>query len=121
MATEGIQLVRRQWWVGVAAACAFTVFLLPMGSWAAFSLGLGVFAVILGSSAAGWYTFRHRAPSGSQAAVSLMVAMVMRWMVVILVLVAAFLVSGIRPLWVVLGMVLGQVVSLVAALTFKRR
>jgi hypothetical protein len=121
MATEGIQLVRRQWWAGVAAACALALILLPVSSWLALSMAAGVFAVILGNSAAGWYTFRDQAPSGSQAAMSLMVAMVLRWLVVVLVLIAAFLIKPMQPLWIVVGIVLGQVVSLIAALTFKRR
>lgn len=121
MSTEGVQLVRRQWWFGsaVGALCAL-VLLASLGAKAASSFAMGLLAVMLGGLAAGWYSFRRRAPSGSQAMVALMVAMALRWLVVVAVLAAAYLSPGVQAPWVIAGMLLAMLAATIAAATFKK-
>jgi hypothetical protein len=85
------------------------------------SFALGTLAVLLGGALAGWYSFRLAAPSGSEAAMRFVLASALRWLVVGAVLVGAFRAASVQPLWVLVGVVLAQISSVAAALTFKRR
>jgi F0F1-type ATP synthase assembly protein I len=122
MSTEGSQLVRRQWWFGLAlAVLGAGVVAQGWGRSGAVSYALGVLAVLLGGVMAGWYSFRRIAPSGSEAAMRFVLGTALRWLVVGVVLVGAFRMPDSEPLWVLIGLVLAQVSSVTAALTFKRR
>jgi hypothetical protein len=121
MASEGANIVRRQWWAGLAAlgvagSVASLLYGVPVGR----ALVTGGLAVLLGTVAAGWATFRRIAPSAVQAAMGIVVATAARWVVTGGGLVVAFVVDAARPLWIVSGVFLALLATAAAALTYKR-
>lgn len=122
MSTEGFQLVRWQWWMGLSGALALALVLFAtVGLSSAVSFVTGCLAILLGGVVSGWYGFRGVAPSGHEAMLSMVIGAILRWVIVGGVLIGAFSSASAKPLWVLVGVVFGQAAAVVAALTFKRR
>ena len=88
---------------------------------AALSFVSGGLAFQLGSLVSGLFALRAVAPSGSTAAMSVVLGVLMKWLTVAALLLGAMLTPTAKPVWVLVGLVFAQVVFVLAAMTFKRQ
>ena len=122
MVSEGLGVVRRQWWLGVLISLAAAAVLAGLlGAGPARSLLAGALSVLLGNLAAGWVAFRHQAPSANVAAMAFVVSALLRWAVTGGLVVLAYLADPAGAPWILGGILIGILAGVIAALTFKRR
>ncbi|WP_028770646.1 ATP synthase subunit I [Silanimonas lenta] len=115
-------LSSRIWWRAIVVLAAGA--LLPgalSGPAAALSFLAGGLALLLGTLVSGRIALRGVAPSAGAAALGLGLGVVAKWVLVGALLLLAIRWPGAHPLWVLAGLLAGQVAMVLVVLTFKRR